>query len=167
MSKKMLAWEQEAKETLKITPMIDVVFLILIFFMCDTKFKIPEGSLRSYLPRDRGTNPGSPTVTRGCRITIVNEGGQVMLFADDRLITNDVNDELEQERRFLGPNDEELEMHLFDRKRNYVGMGDKGLPVIIDFAEDVPWKYVVQVLNICRRLEIQDVAIAAPELPYD
>ncbi len=33
------------------TSMIDVVFLLLIFFMLATKFKMPEGTLRSYLPK--------------------------------------------------------------------------------------------------------------------
>jgi biopolymer transport protein ExbD len=36
------------------TPIIDVTFLLLIFFMCTLKFKTLEGKLLSYLPTDRG-----------------------------------------------------------------------------------------------------------------
>ena len=36
------------------TPMIDVTFLLLIFFMCTLKFKILEGKLGAYLPKDVG-----------------------------------------------------------------------------------------------------------------
>ena len=34
------------------TPMIDVTFLLLIFFLCTIKFKILEGKLSAYLPKD-------------------------------------------------------------------------------------------------------------------
>ena len=47
-----------SKETcdLPMTPMIDVTFLLLIFFMCTLKFKTLEGKLAAYLPKDVGVN---------------------------------------------------------------------------------------------------------------
>jgi biopolymer transport protein ExbD len=41
---------------MEMTPMIDVVFLLLIFFMCTIKFKVLEGKLSAYLPKDVGVN---------------------------------------------------------------------------------------------------------------
>ena len=41
---------------LEMTPMIDVTFLLLIFFMCTLKFKTLEGKLSAYLPKDVGVN---------------------------------------------------------------------------------------------------------------
>ncbi len=41
---------------MEMTPMIDVVFLLLIFFMCTLKFKTLEGKLSAYLPKDVGVN---------------------------------------------------------------------------------------------------------------
>jgi biopolymer transport protein ExbD len=38
------------------TPMIDVTFLLLVFFIVTLKFKILEGRLDAALPKDRGTN---------------------------------------------------------------------------------------------------------------
>lgn len=46
--------EDDAK--LEMTPMIDVTFLLLIFFMCTIKFKTLEGKLAAYLPKDVGVN---------------------------------------------------------------------------------------------------------------
>lgn len=46
--------KDEAK--LELTPMIDVSFLILIFFMC-LPFKTLEGKLQAFLPTDKGINP--------------------------------------------------------------------------------------------------------------
>ena len=39
----------------EMTPMIDVVFLLLIFFIVTLKFKTLEGRLDAALPKDRGT----------------------------------------------------------------------------------------------------------------
>lgn len=41
---------------LEMTPMIDVTFLLLIFFICTIKFKTLEGKLSAYLPKDVGVN---------------------------------------------------------------------------------------------------------------
>lgn len=41
---------------LQMTPMIDVTFLLLIFFMCTLKFKVLEGALGAHLPKDVGVN---------------------------------------------------------------------------------------------------------------
>ena len=38
------------------TPMIDVTFLLLIFFIVTLKFKVLEGRLDAALPKDRGTS---------------------------------------------------------------------------------------------------------------
>ena len=49
---------KEGEETkLSMTPMIDVVFLLLIFFMCATKFKVPDYRLDADLPKHKGTAP--------------------------------------------------------------------------------------------------------------
>ena len=48
------AAEDECK--LEMTSMIDVVFLLLIFFLCTLKFKTLEGKLAAYLPKDVGVN---------------------------------------------------------------------------------------------------------------
>ena len=41
---------------MEMTPMIDVTFLQLIFFMVTLKFKTLEGKLSAYLPKDVGVN---------------------------------------------------------------------------------------------------------------
>jgi biopolymer transport protein ExbD len=39
-----------------LTPMIDVTFLLIIFFLCTIKFKTLEGKLETQLPKDVGVN---------------------------------------------------------------------------------------------------------------
>jgi len=52
----MIADIQNEEHKLEMTPMIDVTFLLLIFFMCTIKFKTLEGKLAAYLPKDVGVN---------------------------------------------------------------------------------------------------------------
>jgi len=52
----MLAELAEDKAEMEMTPMIDVTFLLLIFFMCTLKFKTLEGKLSAFLPKDVGVN---------------------------------------------------------------------------------------------------------------
>ena len=42
------------------TAMIDIVFLLLIFFMCVTQFRTLEGALRGFMPRDAGLAATDP-----------------------------------------------------------------------------------------------------------
>lgn len=56
------AVKEEVK--LELTPMIDVTFLILIFFMCTLKFKTLEGKLISYLPTDKGLSNAQEQVPK-------------------------------------------------------------------------------------------------------
>ena len=47
--------KEATRETrMELTPMIDVTFLLLVFFLCSIKFKVLEGKLSTYLPRDAG-----------------------------------------------------------------------------------------------------------------
>jgi biopolymer transport protein ExbD len=52
-AKKQGGGEDEAF-ALNLTPMIDVVFQLIIFFMCAMKFKTLEKKIEAYLPKDRG-----------------------------------------------------------------------------------------------------------------
>jgi len=165
--KKTSSVEQE-ESPLNMTSMIDVVFLLLIFFMCATKFKLPEGALRSYLPRNRGGEASTMTLTKGCRVTLTTQGPRTTCWADETQISNQVVGDFEDFRGLdPGPTLEEIEQHIRLRQDHYKGSAATGLPVIIDFAPTVPWKYVTDVLNICHRVGIEDISFAAPEIPID
>ncbi|MBI4879671.1 MAG: biopolymer transporter ExbD [Planctomycetes bacterium] len=49
--------ECEGETRIEMTPMIDVTFLLLVFFLCAIQFKILEGKLQTYLPKDCGVDP--------------------------------------------------------------------------------------------------------------
>ncbi|MGE3166407.1 MAG: ExbD/TolR family protein [Planctomycetota bacterium] len=160
----------DTRSSTDMTSMIDVVFLLLIFFMCATQFKFPEGQLRSWLPRERGVEDFRTIQARGCRVALAVEDGtgRVQCWADEFSVpeSSEMGD-FEQHRGLPGPDLVALEEHIRLRKEAYVGLGDKGLPVVIDFSKDTPFKYIVDVLDICTRLEIEDLEFAQPELALE
>ena len=167
------------------TPMIDIVFNLLIFFMCATKFRTAEGMIEAFLPKNRGQSSGTPQIDLNeVRIKLlwydrsgaptnvknVNEGGCVVLKVGDDLFNNagEFEDYTHKGRNLpeMSPVWAALHKKLLDFKAGYSGSGEKGLPVIIDARKQVPTKYVISTLNEVVRAGIQDVTFAAPEIPY-
>ena len=85
----MLEKLQNEKHEMEMTPMIDVTFLLLIFFMCTLKFKLLEGKLSAYLPKDVGTEatPAEPIEKVQIDIHVVEEG--VKMNADKSAVYDD------------------------------------------------------------------------------
>ena len=67
---------------MEMTPMIDVVFLLLIFFLCTLKFKTLEGKLSAFLPKDVGVNTteAEPIEKVEILLEVVHEGKQLKTF---------------------------------------------------------------------------------------
>ena len=69
----------EEEHKMEMTPMIDVTFLLLIFFLCTIKFKLLEGKLAAYLPKDVGVNssPAEPKEKVEITIHVLEAGTRV------------------------------------------------------------------------------------------
>jgi len=52
------------------TPMIDVVFQLLIFFLCNLQYRTLEGRLDAFLPKDRGAGREEVTLVTPVEITL-------------------------------------------------------------------------------------------------
>ncbi|RMH04606.1 MAG: biopolymer transporter ExbD [Planctomycetota bacterium] len=64
---------------MEMTPMIDVTFLLLIFFIVTLKFKTLEGRLDASLPKDRGTSSSQASEVEKVDIVIkVSNPGQLV-----------------------------------------------------------------------------------------
>ncbi len=85
----MLQKLQDEKHEMEMTPMIDVTFLLLIFFMCTLKFKLLEGKLTAYLPKDVGTQTtqAEPIEKVQINIHVVEQG--IKMNADKTEVYND------------------------------------------------------------------------------
>jgi len=162
---------------LEMTPMIDIVFNLLIFFMCATKFRTPEGMIEAFLPKNRGQSSGTPQIDLNeVRIKLLwydgsgrptkeEKGGFVVLKVGDETFNSagDLEKDYFPENSAIWGN---LHAKLLDFKAGYKGSGEKGLPVIIDARKQIPTKFVISTLNEVVRAGIQDVTFAAPEIDY-
>ncbi|MEM9800800.1 MAG: biopolymer transporter ExbD [Planctomycetota bacterium] len=96
----------DEKVELQMTPMIDVTFLLLIFFMCTLKFKVLEGKLGAYLPKDVGVNTtqAEPVEKVDIRLDVVNEGNKRVEFYDSaagKVLTRPYNPVEDAGSRFI------------------------------------------------------------------
>ncbi|MCA8981052.1 MAG: biopolymer transporter ExbD [Planctomycetes bacterium] len=111
---------------LEMTPMIDVTFLLLIFFLATLRFKTLEGKLDAYLPNDVGPNPSEliepktpldlviRVVEPGTRLSLRGEpwteGGGRYRYGSDRVLSYTLGparftsfDALDARLKMLGP----------------------------------------------------------------
>lgn len=178
-----MASEKELEAKMDMTPMIDVVFLLLIFFLVGTKFKREEGRFRAFLPKNRGQGSGKAEIElNDVRVKLLWVDVETGRPTDDKdprngkvilkVGNNDYESVMIDDER-LGfsyeiPDYEYFFQRLLEFKENHRPSDpSKTLPVIIDARASVPYKHIVWVLNACVRAGLSDVTFAAAGLPID
>jgi biopolymer transport protein ExbD len=130
---------------INVVPMVDVIFCLCVFFMCSMKFKQLEGKFDSWLPKDKG-NSGSPTEIQETRVAMYWDA------------------EKQKTRRQFGSrvveDDGELEQLIKSAHEDFVLKNKPDAPVIIDGDARIPWKDVIDVVNICKKLSIDNIEFA-------
>lgn len=132
---------------INVVPMVDIIFCLCVFFMCSFKFRETEGKFDSWLPRDKGTggNP-DPGPLQEMRVAL-------MWNEDTKTVT----------RQYLHKkvkDDAELEALIKEAHDDFVAKNKPDIPLIIDGAPGVPWKEVMTVVNMGKRLEIKNLEFA-------
>jgi biopolymer transport protein ExbD len=120
------------------TPMVDVVMVILIFFMASTAFLGPEWFLKTYLP----TRSAAASATTTKRMEVVLAPG-----ANGAVVT--LNGE-------SGLSIAGLEARLADELTRTPAAG---IIVPIEAGADVAYEDVVRVHEVCRKLGIAKVGL--------
>lgn len=119
---------------LNLTPMIDIVFLLVIFFMVGTRFAEMEHEYEIELPTG---SEAQPLTSRPDEIVInVRRNGRI---------------EVNGERRSLA----ELERDLKAARRNYA---DQAVIVRADGRE--PYQHVMDVMAVCDQADIRSISLA-------
>ena len=159
---RMLTSISQAESKLEMTSMIDVTFLLLIFFMCTLKFKTLEGKLAAYLPKDVGVNTDDTEPIEKVEITlrVLREGtkldprgqkewsgvpGSRFKYGSDRLVEYQVSATKTTE---LAKLQERLKsIHLSDPER----------PATIDARQGTVYADVVKVLDAALLADFKEV----------
>jgi biopolymer transport protein ExbD len=150
MKRKVVAYS-EANLELQMAPMIDVVFQLIIFFMCSIHFKSLEGKLYSYLPKDKGMSSTmvSDPILEEVRIRLIYAENKLPLLTRIKV----------GEKEF--PDWDSLERHIRSIASSLVTPKGDVIPVKIDPDEKIPSQAVVSVLNICKKAGVQKTEFAA------
>jgi len=120
---------------INLTPMLDVVFQLLVFFMVSTQFASMESGLDVKLPEIR--QPGSPPPVKARTVVHIFEDGRVALDKDTI------------------PADQ-LAARLTAKKKESPNLG-----VVVRGDAGVKLQQLTTVLEACRQSGCLDVAIAA------
>ena len=123
---------------LSLTPLIDVVFLLLVFFLVATEFAEQERELRVMLPEASEAQP----LTSKPRELFINIDERGRYFVSGKTLTSD-----------------ELHSAL---KMAWVNNPDRA-SVIIRADKRCPWQYVVAAINACLKANIRDYKVTARE----
>jgi biopolymer transport protein ExbD len=143
--------QRRAKDAgLKMTSMIDVVFLLLIFFLVGTHFRVPEGELDA-----RASAGPGPLVGDDIRITLrvgprgANGDARPSVLVDGRPVPDTNKQDPMSGLSAL------LEQLASDpRMREEVA-------VVIEAEPALSYRWVIRALDLCRRAEFSRVVFAA------
>jgi biopolymer transport protein ExbD len=136
---------------INVTPLVDVIFCLCVFFMISFRFKQIEGRFDAWLPRTTGLGP-VPHLDIDPIVEL-----RVALFW---------NETTRHAVRKLGSRlvatDEELERLLQGARDDCVRLGKPIVPLTIDADGRVPWSDVVDVVNLGKKSGIDRIEFAFP-----
>jgi biopolymer transport protein ExbD len=162
--KSVAGTRDEDKCELSMTPMIDVVFLLLIFFMCATKFKVPDYRIDANLPKDKGL--------RAVKVKPIEELPEFRITIDpvDKNNKKDTGATFRIGRDNIVP----LNALIQEVRAGYLAIKEdpryhgKKVPAVIDGNKDVDFMYVVYAIDACLALgDKLDEINFAPPIPDD
>ncbi|NLF72903.1 MAG: biopolymer transporter ExbD [Candidatus Anammoximicrobium sp.] len=129
-----LKTHQDELPTINLTPMLDIVFNLIIFFVVGTRFVGAESKLPVKVPEVSEAGKLQPTPEK-CVINVYRDG-QISL--DDRFLTA-----------------EQLRQELAAARAQYAGLG-----VIVRGDAEGTFQSVATVLNACRQAGISEMGIS-------
>ncbi|MCE9595237.1 MAG: biopolymer transporter ExbD [Planctomycetes bacterium] len=144
--------DEDNPVAINVTPLIDVIFCLCVFFMCSFRFKQLEGKFDTWLPKDKGNKNTviQSDMPKEVRIALFWDkvAGKTIRRMGDREVRSD----------------EELQNLIRDAYRDLVLANHPDAPVTIDAQGAVPWNEVMKVVNMCKREKIEKIefALGAP-----
>jgi biopolymer transport protein ExbD len=129
-----------------LTPMIDVTFLLLIFFLLGTKFKEPEGKLIAFLPKDKGPPPKN--------IVVIEEEEELVIRV--RVAQGAITKGYQ-----IGNNNPLRSIAELEARLVSMYAGNSEQPVTIDADAEATHERVMWVLDTCVKVGYKEIAFAA------
>ncbi len=125
------------------TPMVDVVMVILIFFMASTALVGPELLLRARVAPDAGPDPAdAPLIAPAALVVRLEPGPSGATIATG-----------------LGMRDSTPEALIARIDARASDLRDGEIPVVVQAADRVPYQVVVDIISALERAGVREIAI--------
>lgn len=124
---------------IRMTPLIDVIFLLLIFFMLTIRLEKPEGVLENILPESN--SPGMTEKQKDwevvkLRIKLIQEGTQLKIYLQERIV------------------------YSYEGLLSFLTMLPREIMIVIEPEPTVPYKYVIGVYNTCLKARQSNIVFS-------
>lgn len=141
------------KIRLQMTPMIDVIFLLLTFFVLTAKFRLPEDFLFLRLPKASTQTAGFNVVEPLTVRIMANANGCVVEIAGSETIT------IENTAIEAGLGDFAEKLMAISQKQKRTAAD----PVEIECANNVNWDMLAKIYNVMYSMDISDITFIMNE----
>lgn len=146
----------DTEMNLNLNPLIDVTFLLLIFFMVSINFRSVEGNLKTYLPKNQGmaTKPSEKAPIQDVRVKLRSHSGQETTHISIVSLG-------EQETSWEDFGDMLVEVY-----GNVNQQAEDSPSIKIDAGIHVPTGDVVRVIDICTRRVLRNPDFQGAKIQY-
>lgn len=134
----------DVNESMAMTPMIDVVFLLLVFFVCASIGQVRELTL----PADMELPGESTEIAKPIEREIWEDDIWVKLVRAEG-------------STIIRLNDRDTDFERLGEQLNLIGELGKSNPVILDIDDAVPLRDVIRAYDACRRVGFHSLSFAA------
>jgi biopolymer transport protein ExbD len=135
---------------INVTPLVDIIFCLCVFFMISFKFKQIEGKFDAWLPKGKGAE-GMPVGT------VMPKEIRVAILWDE---ANQQSIRKYGVTKLTPEQDEQLQQLINDQWQDFKRLNEVDVPLTIDADMRVPWKDVINVINLGKRCGVEKVEFA-------
>ncbi len=133
------ATKNKVSFSVRMTPLIDVIFLLLIFFILAIRLEKPEGVLENILPESDThgiAEQQKDWEVVKLRIKLITEGEQLKIYLQERVV------------------------YTYKDLLSYLNMLPQEIMLVIEPESKVPYKYVIGVYNTCIKAKKSNIVFA-------
>ncbi|MDZ7815066.1 MAG: biopolymer transporter ExbD [Planctomycetota bacterium] len=131
-----------------LTPLIDCVFLLIVFFIVAGKFKKVESKLNAYLPKDSGIHPSAPQDPDRFFISVLCQ-------YEDNQVSWTVNNKPVKSRS-----------ELVERIREISAATEgKDIKLSIDGNAEVDFLWIIASIDAAVEAELTEIILSPPRVP--
>jgi biopolymer transport protein ExbD len=131
--------DYQKKNAITITPLIDVIFLLMIFFLMTINFNKTEGVLENRLPQaSRQDNQETPRDSENVRLRVkmVKEQTLLKIYLQERVVFT------------------------YEDLKFYLDQLPEDILIIFEPSDNVPYKHVIGVYDTCLKSNKKKIVFA-------